>query len=107
MKKGRPAVTLSVLVERASAKRFAELVLRETSSLGVRHSPVTRSERPRRMVEVQTRFGSLPIKVSEGPYGASRIKPEFDACAAAAAQAGVPVGEVIAEALLASRKLLG
>ncbi|HEY2408092.1 MAG TPA: nickel pincer cofactor biosynthesis protein LarC [Polyangiaceae bacterium] len=105
MKKGRPALTLSVLVERASEQRLAELVLRETSSLGVRHVPVTRTERPRRIVEVETRFGVLPIKVSEGPYGAPRVKPEFDACAQAAAAAGVSVSEVIAEVLAASREL--
>jgi len=62
---------------------------------------VSRTERPRRFVEVSTEFGVIPLKVSEGPYGPARVKPEFDACAAAAAAAGVPVGIVIAAALAA------
>jgi uncharacterized protein (DUF111 family) len=41
------------------------------------------------------------VKVSEGPYGPARLKPEFDACAAAAEAAGVPVASVIAAALAA------
>ena len=101
MKKGRPALTLSVLAERGAEARLAEALLRETNSIGVRHTPVSRTERPRRVVEVSTEFGVIPLKVSEGPYGPGRVKPEFDACAAAAKAAGVPVGSVIAAALAA------
>jgi uncharacterized protein (DUF111 family) len=50
---------------------------------------------------VTTEFGVIPLKVSEGPYGPARVKPEFDACAAAAQTAGVPIGSVIAAALAA------
>lgn len=101
MKKGRPALQISVLVERRAAPRLAEVLLRETHSIGVRHTPVSRTERPRRLVDVATEYGVIPIKVSEGPFGPPRVKPEFDACAAAARAAGVPVGTVIAAALAA------
>jgi uncharacterized protein (DUF111 family) len=101
MKKGRPALTLSVLAERGAEARLAEALLRETHSIGVRHTPVSRTERPRRVVEVTTPYGIIPVKVSEGPFGPPRVKPEFDACAEAAQQAGVPVGTVIAAALAA------
>ncbi|MEO8900103.1 MAG: nickel pincer cofactor biosynthesis protein LarC [Polyangiaceae bacterium] len=101
MKKGRPALTLSVLAVAPAAARMAEVLLRETHSIGVRQTLVTRTERPRRVVEVSTEYGSIPLKVSEGPYGPPRVKPEFDVCAAAAQRAGVPVGTVIAAALAA------
>jgi hypothetical protein len=45
--------------------------------------------------------------VSEGPYGAAQLKPEFDACARAAAAAGVPVREVIAEVIVQARRWSG
>jgi pyridinium-3,5-bisthiocarboxylic acid mononucleotide nickel chelatase len=101
MKKGRPALTLSVLAERGAEQRLVEALLRETNSIGVRHTPVSRTERPRRIVQVNTEYGLIPLKVSEGPYGPARVKPEFDACVAAAQVAGVPVGSVIAAALAA------
>lgn len=101
MKKGRPGLTLSLICERSAEQRLAEALLRETNSIGVRHTAVSRTERPRRFVEVRTEFGLIPLKVSEGPYGPPRVKPEFDACAAAASAAGVPVGVVIAAALAA------
>jgi len=101
MKKGRPGLVLSVLARAATADELAALLLVETTSLGVRRLPATRLERPRRIVEVVTRFGPIPLKVSEGPYGPPQVKPEFDACERAAAAAGVPLREVIAEALSA------
>jgi len=101
MKKGRPALTISLIVEAGACARMAEVLLRETHSIGVRHTPVWRTERPRRVVEVNTEYGIIPLKISEGPYGPPRVKPEFDVCAAAAQRAGVPVGTVIAAALAA------
>ena len=101
MKKGRPGLVLSALVRAEAAEQLASAMLRETTSLGVRWTHASRLERPRRTVEVATRFGTIPLKVSEGPYGAPQAKPEFDACERAAAAAGVPVREVLAEALAA------
>jgi len=101
MKKGRPALTLSVLAPLGAEQRLAEILLRETHSIGVRHTPVSRTERPRRLVQVTTAYGVIPLKVSEGPYGPPRLKPEFDACAEAAQRAGVPVSVVISATLAA------
>ena len=101
MKKGRPGLTLAVLAPRERADALAAAMLRETSSIGVRRTQVSRSERPRRVVEVTTRYGTVPVKVSEGDYGPPQRKPEFDVCASLARAAGVPVREVIAAALAA------
>jgi len=101
MKKGRPALVLSALARVETADALAGALLRETTSLGVRFLPASRLERPRRTVEITTRFGVIPLKVSEGPYGAPQAKPEFSACERAAESAGVPVREVLVEALAA------
>jgi pyridinium-3,5-bisthiocarboxylic acid mononucleotide nickel chelatase len=104
MKKGRPGLTLGALVDAAAADAVTAALLRESTTIGVRRIPVTRTERPRRTIQVPTRFGTIAVKSSEGPYGAPQLKPEFDACARAAAAAGVPVREVIAEALAVARR---
>jgi hypothetical protein len=105
MKKGRPGLVLSVLATRERADALAHAVLRETPSLGVRRYAVSRLERPRRMVTVHTAFGDIPVKVSEGPYGPAQLKPEFDACLAAARAHHVPVREVLEAALAAAQTL--
>ena len=99
MKKGRPGLVVSALVRAPEADRLSAVVLRETTSLGVRKLAADRLERPRREAVVETRFGRIPLKIAEGPYGPPQAKPEFDACERAAEQAGVSVREVLAAAL--------
>jgi hypothetical protein len=103
MKKGRPGVVLSAIAAASDALRLSELILRETTTLGVRRTVSERVERPRRMIEIETRFGPVPVKVAEGPFGPVQFKPEFDVCAALAERSHVPVREVIAEAMTLAR----
>jgi len=102
MKKGRPALLLSALAPAERADAVAHTMIRETTSLGVRRYAVSRLERPRRVVSVDTPFGPVPVKIAEGPFGPSQAKPEFDACLALARAHSVPVREVIRAALLAA-----
>ena len=102
MKKGRPGLVLSALATATTAPVIETVLLRETSSIGLRRIGVSRTERPRESIEVETEFGTLPVKIARGPYGPPQIKPEFDACAAAAAAHQVPVRTVLAAALAAA-----
>jgi uncharacterized protein (TIGR00299 family) protein len=103
MKKGRPGVVLSAIAAPGDAHRISELILRETTTLGVRRTLAERVERPRRIIEVTTRFGVVPVKAAAGPFGPVQFKPEFDACVRIAQQHDVPVREVIAEAFTRAR----
>jgi pyridinium-3,5-bisthiocarboxylic acid mononucleotide nickel chelatase len=105
MKKGRPALTLAAIGPSERADALAQAMLRETSSIGVRILPLRRVERPRHVVEVSTPYGAIPVKVSGGPFGPPVVKPEFDACARAAAVANVTVREVISAALESAKTL--
>jgi hypothetical protein len=101
MKKGRPALTIAALAPAPQAEAVAGALLRETTSIGVRRTPVTRTERPRRTVTVETIYGQVRVKISEGPFGPPQVKPEFEDCAAAARTHGVPVRQVLAAAMAA------
>ncbi len=105
MKKGRPGHLLGAIVEASKADALATVMLRESTTLGVRRHVVDRVERPRRIEKVRTPFGTIPVKVSGGPFGPPQKKPELDACVAAAREHGVPVRQVIEAAFLASASL--
>jgi uncharacterized protein (TIGR00299 family) protein len=104
MKKGRPGLLLSAIGTAASISVLETVLLHETSSIGVRRHPVSRTERPREIIQVDTEFGTIPVKISRGPYGPPQLKPEFDACARAAAIHSVPVRQVLTAALGAAQK---
>ncbi len=91
MKKGRPAVTLSALTELAGLDRIQRILLRETTTLGVRYFLVGRMELSRRIETVHTEYGDIPIKVAETLDGPIRIKPEYDFCAEASSRSGAPL----------------
>ncbi len=101
MKKGRPALTVSALSTQTARERVARCLLAETSSLGVRTYEVTRITRPRRIVLVQTPYGTVPVKISEGEYGPPQAKPEYEVCAQLAAEHGVPLRQILSAALAA------
>jgi pyridinium-3,5-bisthiocarboxylic acid mononucleotide nickel chelatase len=105
MKKGRPGLLLSALANAASLSVLEAVLLRETSSIGLRRYGVARTERPRELVEVETEFGLISVKIARGPYGPPQIKPEFDACVRAAQAHSVPVRTVLAAALAAASVL--
>jgi len=107
MKKGRPGMVLSAIVAPSDETRLTALLIRETTTLGVRRHRAGRTVRPRRMVEVTTRYGVVSVKVSEGPFGPPQLKPEFDGCVVLARSNDVPVREVLAEAVGAARSVLG
>lgn len=107
MKKGRPGWLLSALCTSATTSVVEAVMLRETSSIGLRRHGVGRVERPREIIEVDTEFGKIPVKVARGPYGPAQLKPEFDACVGAAQSHDVPVRLVLAAALAAATSLVG
>ncbi len=107
MKKGRPGWTISALAPPANVAAVCRRMLEETSTIGVRRRSVSRVERPRREIEVSTRYGVARVKVSEGEYGPAQVKPEFADCQRLAEAHGVPVREVAAAILVAARAALG
>lgn len=101
MKKGRPALTLSVLVTEDKRADVVTAMLRETTTIGVRFSKVERTVLARRTVEVATRYGTILVKVSSDGNTVMNAAPEYESCAAAAKQHGVAVKLVFAAALAA------
>lgn len=98
MKKGRPGTLLQVICEIGREEEMIDLLLKETSTIGVRYHRAQRFKLPRKSVEVRTRFGNIRLKVAETPWG-DRARPEYEDCRKAASDIGAPIQEVYAEAM--------
>jgi uncharacterized protein (TIGR00299 family) protein len=103
MKKGRPGLLLGALCEPARRDAVARVFLTETTSLGVRFTPVERQALQRQLVPVETRYGTVCVKVARLDGRVVNAQPEYDDCLARATERGVPVKEVLAEAASAWR----
>jgi uncharacterized protein (DUF111 family) len=95
MKKNRPGTMLSVLVGSDLVDQVAELILKETSTLGVRRRTVQRYEAEREMVTVDTSLGKVPVKLKRIGDTIAQAAPEYEACREIARAVGLPLAEVM------------
>jgi uncharacterized protein (TIGR00299 family) protein len=106
MKKGRPAHTLSVLVDGDRADAVRDTVFRHTSTIGVREIPVGKHALDREMVVVHVGGQEVAVKLARLGGVVVNAMPEYDDVARAAAALTRPVGDVLADAVAASRHFL-
>lgn len=93
MKKNRAGQMLTVVAKPADKDALASLILRETTTLGLRITTAERRTQARSFVEVRTPYGPVRIKVSETGFA-----PEFDDCQALARERNVPLKDVLTAA---------
>lgn len=101
MKKGRPAHTLSVLATAERVDDLRQLILAQTSTIGVRESQVLRHALDRSWVTVSAFGIDIRVKVATRDTAVVHATPEFDDVAGAAARLGIPVRRVLEEATAA------
>ena len=108
MKKNRPAVTLSVLVDEGAKETCAEILFRETTSIGLRIVPVgQRLEAVRRTAMVETEYGEVSCKISAYKGHIVSLSAEYEDCRRIAMEKDVPIKKVRAAALAELRRRLG
>jgi uncharacterized protein (TIGR00299 family) protein len=94
MKKNRPATLLSVLCPHEHEEAVVGLLLRETSTLGVRISEVSRREADRESLEFESSLGPAAVKVKRLEGEEPQVSPEYEACRRLALQHGLSLAEV-------------
>jgi uncharacterized protein (TIGR00299 family) protein len=94
MKKGRPGVVLSVLCPVQAEGAIVSLLLRETSTLGVRLREVRRQEAEREVLEFESSLGPAVVKVKRLPGERPQAAPEYEICRRLAETSGLPLAEV-------------
>jgi len=99
MKKGRPGALLRVIATPEQRQTVADIIFRETSTIGVRIYMAERIVQSRRWVDVETPHGKVRIKVSDRSFA-----PEYEDCRALARATGVALKDIIAEANFAYLK---
>ncbi|MCI5157562.1 MAG: DUF111 family protein, partial [Candidatus Electrothrix sp. AUS1_2] len=95
MKKGRPGFLLRLLAEPAQALHCKEVILSETSAIGLRFYTVQRMTLPRTIIELSTPWGTVRAKKVETSEG-FRITPEYEDCARLAEEQDIPLQNIYA-----------
>jgi hypothetical protein len=101
MKKGRPGQLVTVLCRPEDVAALEDVLFAETTTLGVRQYECLRHKLAREHDSVTTRFGVIRVKVGRRAGQVCQVRPEYEDCASAACESGVPLRAVQEAALQA------
>ena len=102
MKKGRAGVQMIVLSSPELMPVLRDLLLRETTTIGLRWRMENKLALAREFVEVDTEWGKVRIKIARWPSGeVANASPEYEVCRNIARRRGVPLKRVTQEAMRA------
>jgi hypothetical protein len=94
MKKNRPATMLSAIVPQDLEAPAIQILMRETTTLGVRVRPLARYEAEREQTTVITPLGEVSVKIKRLDGVAIAASPEYEDCRQIALEKGMPLQEV-------------
>jgi pyridinium-3,5-bisthiocarboxylic acid mononucleotide nickel chelatase len=101
MKKNRPGTLVSVVAAPDLRDRLTGILFRESTTIGVRYQELNRACLERELVLVETEVGPVQFKVARRGGEVMNASPEFEDCARLAAERGLSVKEVQAQAIRA------
>ncbi|MGD1064899.1 MAG: nickel pincer cofactor biosynthesis protein LarC [Terracidiphilus sp.] len=102
MKKGRTGVQMTVLSSEEKLPALRDLLLRETTTIGLRWRLENKMALEREFAEVETAWGRVRIKVARWPSGeVANASPEYEVCRNLARTHQVPLKQVMQEAMRA------
>jgi uncharacterized protein (TIGR00299 family) protein len=100
MKKNRPSFKLCVLCERESEREIIDIILLESTTLGVRREEVKRYSIGREIKTVRLPYGEVKVKISTYKGKEVNISPEFETCSKLAKKTGKPLKEIYHDVIL-------
>jgi uncharacterized protein (TIGR00299 family) protein len=95
MKKNRSGSVLTVICPPVMTGRFAQFLLQETTTIGLRWRIDQRLKARRRIATIETPYGLLPVKVAEIEGAIVNIAPEYEDCRRVALEKGLPLKQVM------------
>ena len=98
MKKNRPGTLMTIVCAPDKRDALADLVFRETTTIGIRYQEMARLCLERETQPVETAYGVVRFKVARKDGAVLNAQPEFDDLARVAAEQGVPIKMVQAAA---------
>jgi len=94
MKKNRPAIKISVLVDMDDLSKIEEILFLQTTTFGLRYYEVTKMELDREFEKMDTLFGQVTVKKAYFNNKLIKSKFEYDQCKAIAKKYNLPINEV-------------
>lgn len=104
MKKTRPATKISVLCDASSEQHLSDILLKESTTLGLRCFPVEKTILDRRVETIHSDYGNIDVKIALYNGSSLKFKPEYEQCRLAAKKHHVPIMQIMEEVITKAKK---
>ncbi len=94
MKKGRPGVKLTVICDEKHREKLSGILLKETSTIGLRFYEMKRKVMQREIKTVESEFGKVRVKISRSGDAVLKKVPEYEDCKKIAKKLNLPLIEI-------------
>ena len=94
MKKGRPAIKLSILARNRDIEKLQEIVFSQTTSIGMRLIAVDKVKIERKYETISTEFGPISLKRAYYNGRLVNVKPEYEVIKRIADETGLSIKEI-------------
>ncbi len=99
MKKGRPAVKLTIISRENDVEKLSDMLFKETTTIGMRFYNVYRKTLDREIKKIKTKYGDVRVKVSSLKGAIVNISPEYEDLKAISKKTKIPIKEIVEEVL--------
>ncbi|MGC8782070.1 MAG: nickel pincer cofactor biosynthesis protein LarC, partial [Anaerolineae bacterium] len=106
MKKNRPGTLLRVICRAGDTGPLPDILLAETSTLGVRQQTMARVSLRREVRTVETPYGAVRVKIATLGDGSRRAAAEYDDCRRLAEETGATLREIQRAAEQAAERIV-
>ena len=105
MKKSRPGVLMSIIVDDANLSKVEDVIFDESTTFGIRKYKLNRRKLHRKLVDIQTEYGMIKVKMGMLNGCIKNITPEHEDCKRIADESGVPLKLVYNAAIKAAQTI--
>lgn len=99
MKKQRPAIKLSVICKSIDKENIKRIIFLNSSTIGIREHSIDRTKLKRDIINIDSEYGIVPIKISIFNDKIIRTKPEYDYCKKIAIEKNISLNDVYSKIL--------
>jgi pyridinium-3,5-bisthiocarboxylic acid mononucleotide nickel chelatase len=94
MKKSRPGALMSIIVDDVNLSKVEDVIFDQSTTFGIRKYKASRNKLSRKLVDVQTEFGIIKVKMGMLNGYIKNITPEYEDCKRVADEKGIPLKRV-------------
>jgi uncharacterized protein (DUF111 family) len=104
MKKNRPGTLLSVICLPDAVGKFSDILMKETTTIGLRWRLENRIKARRLIKEIDTRHGPIHIKLAQNKGRIINLTPEYEDCKRVALEKNIPLKNILDDVRSAALK---